>query len=120
MDKNAVLSLSSDKSVLASRELALRNGGMKVTSVLSATQARFEIEMGRCGILLICYRLQNSDADELTKLFRRYCPQGQIVFVAQLPDDRVPPETDISLPENSGPGKIVQALKERAERSASA
>src|SRR5712671_4377672 len=87
MDPNTVLSLSPDQRALASREVTLRSGGMRVISVMSSIQARFEIEMGRCGIFLICYRLSPIAASELTTLFRRHCPQGKIVFVTELPGD---------------------------------
>jgi predicted nucleotidyltransferase len=116
MDMNTVLSLSSDPAALASRESALRNGGMNVISVMSPMQARFEIEMGRCGIFLVCYRVSQSALDELTKLFRKRCPKGRIIFVSQRPgDDRVPADADIALPESAGPQKILEAMsKHRA------
>jgi hypothetical protein len=111
MDKNTILSLSPDQDALASREVTLRNGGMKVISVMSPIQARFEIEMGRCGVFLICYRLSPIAADELTTLFRRYCPHGQIIFVTELPDDeRVPAEANLTVPESNGPQDILRAL----------
>jgi hypothetical protein len=115
MDQKTVLSLSPDKKALATREVALRSGGMKVISVMSSVEARFEIEMGRCGIFLICYRLSPVAADELTTLFRRHCPQGKIVFVTELPgDERVPAEANITIPESSGPANILRALGMRA------
>jgi hypothetical protein len=121
MDANVVLSLSPDRAVLASREMALRNGGMKVISVMTPIQARFEIEMGRCGILLICYRLLEDAANQLARLFRAYCPDGQIVFVTQLPgDERAPAEADITLPESSGPDKIVEELRQHGNFGAAA
>jgi hypothetical protein len=111
MDQNTVLSLSPDQHALASREATLRSGGMKVISVTSPIQARFEIEMGRCGVFLICYRLSAIAADELTRLFRRHCPQGQIIFVTELPgDESVPAETNVALPESSGPENILRVL----------
>ena len=121
MDKNAVLSLSPDKDALASREVTLRNGGMKVISVMTPIQARFEIEMGRCGIFLICYRLSETAADELTKLFRNYCPEGRIVFVTKpSEDDQAPVETDIRVPESSGPEQILRALRQNIDSRAAA
>ena len=121
MNKNTVLSVSSDQHALISREVALRNGGMNVISVMNPIQARFEIEMGRCGILVVCYRLSKAATDELTRLFRRFCPQGRIVFVTELPaDDTVPIEADIILPESSGPERILQALREGADSDAAA
>ena len=104
MDDNTVLSLSSDQAILNSRAIALRDGGTRVVSVMSRIQARFEIEMGRCGILLVCYRLSKAAVDDLTRLFRKISPQGLIIFISEVPgDDRVPAEADISLPESSGP-----------------
>ena len=115
-----MLSLSSDQAVLTSREIALRNGGMKVVSVISPTQARFEIEMGRCGIFLACYRLSKAVVDDLRRLFRKTCPQGLIIFVSEVPgDDRAPSEADIILPESSGPEKMVQAMKQGLQRDVS-
>jgi hypothetical protein len=111
MDQNTVLFLSPDERALSSREVTLRSGGMKVISVMSTIQARFEIEMGRCGIFLICYRLSRIAADELTTSFRRHCPDGQIIFVTEVPgDDRVPTEADVTVSESSGPETILRAL----------
>jgi hypothetical protein len=111
MDRNMILSLSPDENALASREVTLRSGGMKVISVTSPIQARFEIEMGRCGVFLICYRLSLIAADELATLFHRYCPQGQIIFITELPGDkRVPTEANITIPESGGPEQILRAL----------
>jgi hypothetical protein len=111
MDNNTVLSLSPDQRALASREVTLRSGGMKVISVMSSIEARFEIEMGRCGVFLICYRLSPIAADELSSLFRRHCPQGQIIFITELPDDvSAPTEADVTVPETSGPENLLRAL----------
>src|SRR5256885_2760630 len=111
MDKDTVLSLSPDQRALASREATLRSGGMKVISVMSPIQARFEIEMGRCGVFLICYRLSPIAADELTTLFRKQCPRGQIIFISELAgDDRAPAEANVTVPESSGPENILRAL----------
>src|SRR5712671_5501717 len=119
MDKNTVLSLSPDQRALASREATLRSGGMKVISVMSPIQARFEIEMGRCGVFLICYRLSPIAADELTTLFRRYCPHGQIIFVTELPgDERVPAEANLAVPESNGPEDILRALGRKPKADA--
>ena len=120
MDDNTVLSLSSDQAILNWREIALRNGDMRVVSVMSPIQARFEIEMGRCEIFLVCYRLSKTPVDDLTRLFRKICPRGLIIFVSEVPgDDRVPTEADIALPESSGPEKMVQAMKQGLRREVS-
>jgi|SRR5438270_5987754 hypothetical protein len=113
MEKETVLSLSPSRHELKSREATLRNGGLRVISVMSAVQARFEIEMGRCGVFLVCYRLSSEKAEELTHLFRRYCPEGKIIFVRK-PDQKaeIPQEADFAVPESGGPELILKVLKE--------
>jgi DNA-binding response OmpR family regulator len=113
MDKDRVLSVTPNKDALVVRETALQNAGFKVTSVMSRIQARFEIEMGRCGTLLICYRLTKADAAEMARLFRRYCRGGRIIFVTEAPAPKdVPVDADVTVPESSGAELIVQALRE--------
>lgn len=120
MDKNTVLSLSSDQAILTSRQIALRNGGMKVISVMNPVEARFEIEMGRCGVFLVCYRLSKAAVDDLTMLFRKACPQGLIIFVTQAHGDNwVPAQADIAVPESSGPQKILEAMKPHVDKVSS-
>jgi hypothetical protein len=120
MNKDTVLSLSPSQDALRSREATLRNAGLKVISVMSAVQARFEIEMGRCGVFLICYRVSSQQADELTKLFRRYCPDGRIVFVTkQAQKGEVPSETDFAIPESGGPEQILHLLQQTGTCSSS-
>jgi hypothetical protein len=110
MDKNTVLSFSTDRNSLVQRECALRNGGFEVISVESEIQARFEIEMGRCGVLLICFRASAATTQELTSLFRQSCPNGIIIFVMR-PSYEVPTKVDYIVPESDEPEAIVQALR---------
>jgi hypothetical protein len=111
MDKKAVLSVSPNERALIVRHNTLKNAGMKVTSVLTPAEARFEIEMGRCGQLLMCHRLSPDQADDIAELFRRYCPEGRIVFVTDHSDPRVPNGVDALVEESSGPQEIVHALR---------
>ena len=97
-NKNTVLSFSRDQDSLARREEALRNGGFEVISVKTESQARFEIEMGRCGVLVVCYTAGVGAIQDLTKLFRRRCPAGSIVFVMKRTDDNALQEVDYVLP----------------------
>jgi hypothetical protein len=62
MDQKTILSLSPSVNALRLREATLRSGGLNVFSVQSGIQARFEIEMGRCGVFLLCYRSSIQDA----------------------------------------------------------
>jgi DNA-binding NtrC family response regulator len=113
MDKKTVLSLSPNESALAAREATLRSAGFEVISVLSPIQARFEIEMGRCGVLVICYRVPHDETEELTKLFRKNCPEGRVIFVTQPGQKReVPWGTDRAVPESRCGEMVLEAVKD--------
>jgi len=111
MNKNTVLSFSPDPNLLLQREAALRNGGFEVISVKTESHACFEIEMGRCGVLLVCYTATAGTIQDLTKLFRRRCPTGSIVFVMNRTDESVPQEVDYVVSDSAGPEEIVQILR---------
>jgi hypothetical protein len=87
-------------------------------SVETEIQARFEIEMGRCGVLLVCFRTHPETTRELTDLFRRNCQDGRIIFVKNQSDASVPQEADFVVPESAGPEAIIRALQ--AERATGA
>jgi hypothetical protein len=110
-NENTVLSFSHDPDLLLQREAALRSGGFEVISVKTESQACFEIEMGRCGLLLICYTLTVGTIQDLTKLFRRRCPTGSIVFVMHRTDDGAPGDVDYMVSDSAGPEAIVQVLR---------
>jgi hypothetical protein len=82
------------------REATLRSGGLNVFSVQSGIQARFEIEMGRCGVFLPCYRSSIQDAEDLTSLFRKFYPEGWIIFIKTPPRKRLFPERQTLLCRN--------------------
>lgn len=76
-----VVSYSRDKSLLAAREVALLNGGYKVFSTMSEGSVRFEIQMGQCGVLLLCYTIPDPILHDLSELFSKHCKGGIIAFV---------------------------------------
>src|ERR1700693_894129 len=76
-----VLSLSFDSEKSKRREAALRSSGFEVISAHSPTQARYEIETGRCGIFVTCRTVPDIVNRHLMELFKRYCPTGWIIFV---------------------------------------
>ncbi len=112
MPKDTILSYSGNHFTLEERERVLKGNGFDVVSVETETQARFEIEMGRCGILLICFQTHPDKTQELAKLFHRNCPSGSILFVMNEEGTRVPEGVDRLIPETGGPQAIVSALRE--------
>jgi hypothetical protein len=81
LTENVVLSLSVDDALLAQREVHLRSSGFQVISTRSPVCARYEIEMGQCGVLLLCYTVHESTHKDLAGLFTMHCAHGVIVFV---------------------------------------
>ena len=98
-DRNSelVLSISRDESLLKVREHALRSAGYEVFSVTTEVKARFEIEMGQCGVLLLCHTLNQAVQRDLATLFAKNCHTGVIAFVMRSSDARPSPFADISL-----------------------
>jgi hypothetical protein len=110
--KETVLSLNSDGHSIASQEAALRKDGFTVISVSSAIQARFEIEMGRCGIFLSGYITPLAIYSDLADLFRRSCPGGLRVFITK--HGYGDPDADILLSNEESPEIVVRKI--RSER----
>jgi hypothetical protein len=100
--ENTVLSLNPDRQKLLAYEGALEDGGFQIISVSAPVEARFEIEMGRCGVFLANYLAPVAIYRDLVRLFRRYCPGGLVVYQAQRPDDNLP-EADILLFDDDEP-----------------
>ena len=115
--ENTVLSLNPDRQSLLNHESALRENGYVVISVYSPLQARFEIEMGRCGIFLTSYITPFVIYQDLANLFRRSCPGGSVVYLAAHPADAAA-GADLLLSEQDDPHSIVEKL--RAIQSAKA
>ena len=105
MRENTVLSFSRDPATLAIREWSLRKGGFEVITAGSEAEARLEIEMGRCGVFLLCTET------ELIKLFRRNCPSGRIVFVKTASSGAAPKAVDYVVEESAGPDAILEVLR---------
>ena len=112
--EDAVLSLNPDTKTLFSLEAALRGVGFKVISVSTPIQARFEIEMGRCGVFLSSYVMSSVICRDLVNLFRSSCPGGLVVYSMKDEDEGMP-QADIVLSGADDPQAI--ALKIAAMRA---
>ncbi|HEX4487406.1 MAG TPA: hypothetical protein VH088_14130 [Terriglobales bacterium] len=112
MENLTVLSLSFNSEELARRAEALRGRGFEVVSVTSPAQARFEIEMGRCGIFLTDSMIADLVNTDLFEIFKRNCPDGVTVYVAEAslrPNARTP-RADFVIPKSEGANGVVNAL----------
>ena len=117
MDSAKVLSLSFDSEKLHRRAESLQRNGFKVVSVSSPSQARYEIEMGRCGIFMTCPLVSDIVSLDLLHLFKNYCPDGITVAVtSSRTHSTIAPHVDIAVPESNDFEGIVEALVARVKR----
>jgi hypothetical protein len=110
--ENTVLSLNPDRSALLPYETSLRESGFHVISVAAPVEARFEIEMGRCGIFLSSYVTAVPIFRDLANLFRRSCAGGLVIFLMERPDDDIP-DADIILSNRDESKSIVEKIRSR-------
>jgi hypothetical protein len=108
---HTVLSLNPSGVALERHELELRDSGFVVISVSSPVEARFEIEMGRCGVLLISYMTPLSSVMSLVLLFRRSCPGGKVVYVSQHPSPIIEGVDVLLLDAEQSPKGIAEKIQ---------
>jgi len=111
-----VLSLNPDRRALLGYESALRQNGFEIISVDSPLGARFEIEMGRCGVFMPSYVTPLAIYRDLASLFRRYCPIGRVIFLVQRPHDRIP-DANVLLLEGDEPNLLVRRLRDASSET---
>jgi len=115
--EKTVLSLNPDRETLLRYETVLRESGFEVVSVSAPLDARFEIEMGRCGIFLTGYLTPVPIYCDLASLFTRSCPDGLIIFFVGHADDNIP-EADILVSDRDEPRSVVERICSRQQTKA--
>jgi hypothetical protein len=115
--ENTVLSLNPDRETLLRYETALRESGFEVISVSAPLDARFEIEMGRCGIFLTSYLTSFAIYRDLASLFRRSCLDGLIIFFTDHPDDTTP-DAHMLLSDRDEPRSVVERIRSMQQTKA--
>lgn len=86
-----------------------------MVSAYSPGQARFEIERGRCGVLVTCTLVPDIVNRDLMQLFRQHCPSGLVILISG--DDKAlvaahEPLADVLLTRAEDPDGIVPAIEE--------
>jgi hypothetical protein len=112
--ETTVLSLNPDRQKLMSQESILRDNGFEIISVATPPQARFEIQMGRCGIFMTSYVTPRAIYCDLVNLFRRSCPSGLVIFLRRHANDDVP-DADVLLSDHDEPESIIHAIRSEQE-----
>lgn len=77
-----VLSLGADDELISLREAVLRTVGLNVFSTTDPEEALGRIRAGTCGVMLVCYSLEQAVRERLAAEFRRHCPDGRIISIS--------------------------------------
>jgi DNA-binding NtrC family response regulator len=107
-----VLSVCPDRELARFRHDVLAEAGFQVVSVHTVSSALYEISFGRCGILLLCHRLNKASRETLASYFHEHCPEPYIVSILANEDDHYPPQTHARVVHSNDPATLVRALRE--------
>ena len=108
-----VLAVSPDRQLAGQREAALTKAGFYVVSVHTEAAARFEIYFGRCGVLLLCHKLDRGVREALARDFHRLCPGPFIVSVLAHERDHYPAQTHACVLHSHDLSHLVNTLSQQ-------
>jgi DNA-binding NarL/FixJ family response regulator len=80
-----IISVGTLSDLVLLREVVLKHAGYRVVSALSEAEALAKIYSGDCGVLLLCYSVEEESRKHITKAFREVCPEGRIVSITNQP-----------------------------------
>jgi PleD family two-component response regulator len=93
MDK-FVVSVGTLPELLSLREAVLQSAGFEVLTIAREKEALKKIETTDCGVLLLCYSIDERTRQHLAKKYRELCPEGRIVTITNAPLPHPPVEAD--------------------------
>ena len=106
-----VISVGDLPELLLLRKAVLESSGFQVFSTHEAVHAMLRIENGDCGVLLLCYSLDDQVRQELSNRFRERCPNGRIVVITNQPLPHPPLEADAVVYGVKGPEALIAAVR---------
>src|SRR5581483_2817655 len=108
-----VLHVSPDTTLAKSRTRALTPIGYEVVCVETVVAALFEISMGRCGILLLCHKLDHTGRCTVAEYFHQNCPDPYIVAVLAHEHDNYPPQAHARVLFSEDHVPLVTVMRQR-------
>jgi hypothetical protein len=108
-----VLHVSPDTTLAKSRTRALTPIGYQVVCVESVVAALFEISMGRCGILLLCHKLDHTGRCTVAEYFHQNCPDPYIVAVLAHEHGPYPPQAHARVVFSEDDAHLVSVMRQR-------
>jgi hypothetical protein len=106
-----IISLGTNAELLWLREAVLRNAGFDVLTIPDEKKALADIESFDCGVLLLCYSIDDRIRQQLTKKYREVCPEGRIVAITNAPFVHPPVEADKFLYGVDGAEALIDAVR---------
>jgi len=107
----AVVSVGSLPELVSLRKAILRNAGFSVSSTSDPNEALSQIKSGTCGVLLLCYSIDDDSRQQLKKEFRESCPHGRIVIISNQPTVRPLVGTDACVYGIEGAEALIDAVR---------
>jgi hypothetical protein len=107
-----VLHVSPDTGLAESRTRALASIGYQVVRVETVVSALFEIRLRRCGILLLCHKLDHTGRCTLAESSQQNYPDTHIVAVLAHEHDHYPPLAHARVVFSQDPGPLVRVLRQ--------
>jgi hypothetical protein len=104
-----VISVGTLPELLWLREAVLKNAGFDVITITDERQALAKIKTVDCGVLLLCYSIDDETRQQLTQKYREACPDGRIVAITNAPL-QPPPEADKFVYGVEGPEALIAAV----------
>jgi DNA-binding response OmpR family regulator len=112
-EHKTILAVSPDRQIARFRHEALTEAGFYVISVHSEAAARYEIHFGRCGILLLCHKLNKLAREALANDFHTMCQEPFIVAFLAHERDHYPPQTHVRMLHSRDLSHLVATLRQR-------
>jgi hypothetical protein len=112
-NSNVVISVGKNRELLLLRDAVLKSAGFDVFTTDNESEALARVSRGDCGVLLVCYSTPLPIKRQVAVAFRKHCPQGRIIAVANEPVEKL--EVADSLVFGiEGPEVLIDALRGKA------
>jgi hypothetical protein len=105
-----VISFGTLPDLVSLREAVLKKAGYRVLNAFNEAEALAKIYSGDCGVLLLCYSVEEESRKHITKTFRELCPEGRIVSITNQPL-KESPDADMVIYGVDGAEALIQAVR---------
>jgi hypothetical protein len=110
-----VVSIGTNSNDLALRHAMLQFAGYEVWSTTKLPLALNFIQHERCGVLLLHYSLSEEWRQALITTFRRSCPGGSVIAIADQRSRWSLADVDATISESDGTAALLEALSRQSQ-----